>query len=94
MISQEQFTGAIESMRLQKYEDKKNADLLCEAFSINEFIIFQNDKLFNTIIDLLSIWFDKDELINYCFHENFGKPSLESDWETPEMLYSRLKNKK
>lgn len=93
MISQEQFTNAIESMRLQKYDDKKNSELLCEAFSINEFSIFQNDKLFNTIIDLLSIWFDRDELVNYCFHENFGKSSLESDWETPEELYNRLLKK-
>jgi len=93
MISQEQFTSAIDSMRLQKYDDKKNGQLLQEAFSMNEFPIFHNDKLVNTIIDLLSIWFDREELINYCIHCNFGKIGPESEWETPEMLYSRLKNK-
>lgn len=95
MISQEQFTNAIESMILQKYDDKKNGQLLQEAFSMNEFPIFNNDKLVNTTIDLLSIWFDREELEHYIFHCNFGKPSLESEWETPIELYNRLlKNKK
>lgn len=94
MISKNQFVHAIESIRLQKYEDKKNGELLQEAFSINEFPIFQNDKLVNTIIDLLSIWFDKEELEHYCFICNFGKTGPESEWENPEELYSRLKNKK
>lgn len=94
MISQEQFVNAIESMRLQKYDDKKNGELLAEAFLINEFPIFQNDKLVNTIIDLLSIWFDKEELVHYCIHCNFGKIGPESEWETLIELHSRLKNKK
>jgi hypothetical protein len=94
MIEKKQFVSAIESIRLQKYEDNKNAELLQEAFSINEFPIFQNEKLVNAIIDLLSIWFDKEELIHYCFICNFGKTGLESEWETPTELYLRLKNKK
>jgi hypothetical protein len=94
MISQEQFTSAIESMRLQKYDDKKNGQLLQEAFSMNEFPIFHNDKLVNTIIDLLSIWFDRESLEEYCFIREFGKIGPESEWETPNQLYSRLKNKK
>lgn len=95
MISQEQFTSAIESIRLQKYDDKKNGQLLQEAFSMNEFPIFDNDKLVNTIIDLLSIWFDRESLEEYCFICNFGKIGPESEWETPIELYNRLlKNKK
>lgn len=94
MISQEQFVNAIESMRLQKYDDKKNVELLQEAFLINEFPIFQNDKLVNTIINLLSIWFDRESLEEYCFIYEFGKIGSESEWETPNQLYSRLKNKK
>ncbi len=94
MITQEQFVCAIETMRLQRYEDKKNGELLQEAFSLNEFPIFENSKLYNQIIDLLSIWFDKDELFHYCFICEFGKIGSESEWETPEKLYLRLKNKK
>ena len=94
MIKKKQFVSAIESIRLQKYEDNKNAELLQEAFSINEFPIFQNEKLVNAIIDLLSIWFDKEELTHYCFICNFGKSGPESEWETPKKLYLRLKNKK
>lgn len=94
MISQEQFTIAIESMRLQKYDDKKNGELLQEAFSMNEFPMFNNNKLVDTIIGLLSIWFDREELEHYIFDCNFGKIGLESEWETPTELYLRLKNKK
>jgi len=94
MISQEKFVNAIESIRLQKYEDKKNSELLKEAFSLNEFPMFQNDKLVNTIIDLLSFWFDKESITDYCFISEFGKIGPESEWETPTQLYSRLKNKK
>ena len=93
MITEVQFVNAIESIRLQRYEDKKNGELLQEAFSLNEFPMFQNDKLVNTIIDLLSFWFDKEELVEYCFIREFGKIGPESEWETPAQLYSRLKNK-
>ena len=94
MITQEQFVCAIETMRLQRYEDKKNGELLQEAFSLNEFPIFENSKLYNQIIDLLGIWFDKEELQQYCFIGEFGKIGSESEWETPQQLYLRLKNKK
>ena len=87
MITQEQFVSAIETMRLQRYEDKKNGELLQEAFLLNEFPIFENSKLYNQIIDLLGIWFDKEELVHYCFICEFGK----LDGETVEMLYKRLK---
>jgi len=87
MITQEQFVNAIETMRLQRYEDKKNGELLQEAFLLNEFPIFENSKLYNQIIELLSIWFDKEELVHYCFVYEFGK----LDGETVEMLYKRLK---
>ena len=93
MITQEQFVNAIETMRLQRYEDKKNGELLQEAFSLNEFPIFENSKLYNQIIDLLSIWFDKEELLEYCFIRDFGKMGLESEYEAPSQLYLRLKNK-
>lgn len=92
MITQEQFVSAIETMRLQRYEDKKNGELLQEAFLLNEFPIFENSKLYNQIIDLLSIWFDKEELVYYCFICEFGKIGHESEWETPSQLYLRLKN--
>jgi hypothetical protein len=94
MITKEQFANSIDSIRLQQFENKKNGELLQEAFSLNEFPIFENSKLVNTIIDLLSIWFDKEDLVYYCFICEFGKIGPESEWETPEELYLRLKNKK
>ena len=93
MITEVQFVNAIESIRLQRYEDKKNGELLQEAFSLNEFPIFENSKLVNAIIDLLGIWFDKEDLNHYIFDCEFGKIGPESEWETPKQLYSRLKKK-
>lgn len=87
MITKEQFINAIETMRFQRYEDKKNGELLQEAFSLNEFPIFENSKLYNQIIELLSIWFDREELQEYCWICEFGK----FDGETIEELYLRLK---
>ena len=91
MISQDQFVNAIESIRLQRYEDKKNGELLQEAFLLNEFPIFDNSKVINAVIDLLSFWFDREELVDYCFIREFGKIGPESEWETPIELYNRLK---
>ena len=92
MISPDQFVNAIESIRLQRYEDKKNGELLQEAFSLNEFPIFDNSKVINAVIDLLGIWFDKEELVDYCFIREFGKIGTESEWETPIELFYRLSN--
>ena len=92
MISPDQFVNAIESIRLQRYEDKKNGELLQEAFSLNEFPIFDNSKVINAVIDLLGIWFDKEELEHYIFDLNFGKPCSESNLETAEELFYRLSN--
>lgn len=87
MITQEQFVCAIETMRLQRYEDKKNGELLQEAFSLNEFPIFENSKLYNQILDLLGIWFDRKEIADYCFVYEFGK----LDGETADELFERVK---
>ena len=80
MITQEQFISAIETMRLQRYEDKKNGEWF---WGVKE--------LYNQIIELLSIWFDKEELLEYCFILDFGKMGLESEYEAPSQLYLRLK---
>lgn len=90
MITEEVFVEAIEVMRLQKFADKKSFGLLEAAFQLSESDIFNNDKLYLQIIDLLSIWFDKSELTHYCFEMNFGKPFSDSEWETPGMFYNRL----
>jgi len=87
MITKKQFVCAIETMRLQRYEDKKNGELLQEAFSLNEFPIFENSKLYNQILDLLGIWFDRKEIADYCFVYEFGK----LDGETADELFERVK---
>jgi hypothetical protein len=93
MISEELFIKSIEALRLQMYEDKVNANIVAEVFGTSEFNLYNNEKLVNAIIDLLSVDFDKEELTHYIFDLNFGKPSPDSEWEIPKMLYYRLKPK-
>jgi len=93
IIEKEVFCLAIDAMREQIAKDKLNSSLIQEVFPINEEFMYDNSLLIKQIINLLSIWFDKEDLEHYCFEMNFGKPHLESDWETSEMLYDRLAKK-
>lgn len=90
MISKTDFCKAIESMRTQTAHDLKSGDLVKEAFGTNVLLLYDNSELFKTIIDLLAIWFDKSELEHYIFDLNYGKPSIDSDWLTPEEFYDNL----
>lgn len=94
MINKEDFCLAITSIEEQVYKDKTNSTLLQEVFSINEEFIYDNSLLIKQIINLLSIWFDKEDLEHYCFDLNFGKPSIDGDFETVEQFYDRLTIKK
>lgn len=89
-ISKDLFIKSIEAIRLQLAEDKVNSSIIAEVFDAKDFCLYDNEKLVNAIIDLLSVDFDKEDLTHYCFELNFGKPSLDSEWETAEMLYDRL----
>lgn len=93
IIEKELFCSSIEVIRSQLAKDKINCDLIREAFSLNEEFLYDNHDLIKQIINLLSIWFDKEDLEHYCFDMNFGKPSSDSNWETAEMLYDRLAKK-
>jgi len=90
MISKTDFCKAIESMRVQTAHDLKSGDLVKEAFGTDVSLLYDNSELFKTIINLLAIWFDKSELEHYIFVLNYGKPSMDSDWLTPEEFYDNL----
>ena len=90
MIDKIEFCKAIESLRLQKAHDFKSGELIKEAFGSEISLIYNNDKLILTVIDLLSTQFDRSELEHYIFDLNFGKPAPDSDWITPEELYEQL----
>ena len=90
IISQEKFVNAIEQIRLQLAEDRKNSEIVAEVFGASEFNLYDNHKVINTVIDLLSIWFDKESLTHYCFVLNFGKLANDEDFESTEELYERL----
>ncbi len=94
MISKELFIKTLTSLMEQLADDKKNGELISEAFGGGEyFVMYNNEKLINSIIELLSIWFDKEELTHYCFVLNFGKIGNESDHESFSQLYDRLSKK-
>lgn len=90
MIEKEKFVLALEAIQQQMHKDKMNSALIQEAFSINEDFLYDNSIIIKQIIDLLSLWFDKDELNHYIFDLNFGKPSSDSECETIGEFYDRL----
>ena len=90
MITEELFVKVIESMRIQNHEDRKNGELIAEAFGSDMAILYDNSKLIVSIIDLLSLYFDREEIEHYCFELNFGKPNSENAFYSPQELYKKL----
>ena len=90
MIEKKMFCQAIESIEQQNAKDVINSKLVKEAFNAKDDFLYDTSLLQNQLINLLSIWFDKDDLIHFCYFENFGKLNEESF----ENFYDRLiKNK-
>lgn len=69
---------------LERFE--KNINLAHLAY------ISGNDDVVLKIIKALLVFFPdgKDDLEHYCFDNNFGKPTPESEYDTIEDLYERL----
>ena len=88
MIEKEIFVQAIESMMVQYAEDKKNSEIIGEMFGSETFNLYDNSKLYRQIIDLLSLWFSKEDIEHYCFVLNFGK--IGEELETAAQFYDRL----
>jgi hypothetical protein len=90
MIDKKVFCNSLERIRKQMDYDKKTAELLKEAFGIESGFLYDNSEVIICIIELLSIWFEKSDLEHYIFDLNFGKPTSESEWITPEEFYDDL----
>jgi hypothetical protein len=94
-ISKELFVESIEAMRLQYVEDIKNAELVSEAFKIEQINLYDNQILNNMIMKMICSG-TKDErecfieLEHYAYVMDFGKLSREEYFEEPEDLYDRL----
>lgn len=93
MITKEIFVGAIDSIRKQMASDKLNSTVLGDMFPGSELASYDNSLLIRGIIDLLRLWFPKDEngfceLEHYCFDLDFGRG--QENIETTEMFYDRL----
>ena len=68
---------------------EKNINLLNLAYMCG------NDEIASKIIIGLQKYFPKDqkgfcEIEHYCFDNNFGKPTTESEYDTIENLYNKL----
>jgi hypothetical protein len=92
MITKEIFVGAIDSIREQMTTDKLNSSVLTEMFPGSELSTYNNSLLIKGILDLLRLWFPREdgfcELEHYCFDLDFGRGAEET--ETTEMFYYRL----
>lgn len=58
-------------------------------------VLYKNPELVKDIMDKIHIHFPKDEnghseIEFYIFMQNFGKPAIDSEYESPEMLWNRL----
>ena len=98
MIEKTTFVEAIEAMERQYIKDKEHSESIGKIFSTEDCNLYDNENLYKKIIELLRIWFPVDEdgyceIEFYCFYRNFGKPTPESEHETPGMLYDKLTNK-
>lgn len=90
MIEKELFCETLQVLQQQMAHDKKSSELMAEAFNTEVHSLYDNSLLIKQIINLLSIWFDRELLNHYVFDLNFGKPSSDSECETFEQLYERL----
>lgn len=86
IIEKKVFCQAIESIEQQHLKDKINSKLIQEAFNAKEDFLYDTSLIQNQLINLLSMWFDKDDLVHFCYFENFGKLNEESF----EDFYDRL----
>lgn len=91
MISEKEFLSAINTMHLQYNEDRNNSKIIGEIFCTDSFNLYDNSKLYICIMDLLRIWFPKDEnghceIEFFCFVCDFGSNTKESF----EDFYKRL----
>ena len=80
---------------VQYADDKNNSKIIGEIFGSEDFNLYDNSKLYKQIIELLRIWFPKDEnghceIEFFCFVCDFGS----IDGESASQFYDRLiKNK-
>jgi hypothetical protein len=89
MIPKEIFVNVMNSLMVQMHRDRQTEDLLKEAYG--EFHLTpDNSLLISSIIELLAINFNKDEIVHYIFNCNFGKLNSESEHLTPNEFYDQL----
>jgi hypothetical protein len=90
MITKKLFVEVIESMRVQYIQDVINKDLLIDLEQKEAYFIYDNAILYNQIINLLSLWFDRNDLTHFCFVCDFGKLDDTSIEDFYEQLNKKL----
>jgi hypothetical protein len=96
-ISKELFCLTMENLKRQIVYDKVNQEFLSESFGkeLEIVSIADNSIIMNNLILLLQEFFPRDEngfceIEHYINFTNFGKPSLDSEYFSPEELYDKL----
>lgn len=99
-MNKQLFTEVLYNLEAQYKEDQRNKELIKEAFGFEDSVsvILNNSKLYKIVLKLLQVHFLKDEnghceVEHYIFFRNFGKPTHDSEYESPEQLYDRLTKK-
>jgi hypothetical protein len=89
MIPKDIFVNVMNSLMVQMSKDRQTEELLTEMYG-KYHLIPDNSLLITSVIDLLSLYFDQEELIFYIFESNFGKENSESNLLSPEEFYDKL----
>jgi len=89
MIPKEIFVNVMNSLMVQMHRDCQTEELLTEMYG-KYHLVPENKLLITSVIDLLSLHFDQEELIFYIFNCNFGKLNSESEHLTPNEFYDQL----
>lgn len=97
MISKEVFVDTIECIRTQIVCNNLGENIFRTKLSKNSSDVKFIDtiKLIRSTIRLLEIFFPKDEngfseIEHFIIFLNFGKPSIDSEYESPGAFYDRL----
>lgn len=95
MITKEIFVDTINSLQKQIEYDIKIGEFIKESFGIEyEAVLYDNSIVTMALFKILQHIFPPEkshcEIEHYCFNLNFGKPTPESEYESPKELYDRL----
>lgn len=91
------FISVVESLRQQMVKDKNTSLVIGQVFNCNGVGLYDNSLLIKSLIELLHIYFPKDEngfseIEHYCFDLNFGSIGIEEVLSIEDLWFQLTKS--